>query len=187
MATRAAMPRRCVCATAKAATRSATDPRLRRRTATIAGTSAKRTPPNTTENWNYFRRTEPGRGRASRGRGGAGDSGFRQSAQWKWGGPGDGSRSRDEMRALDALELDSDADFTAVKAAHRRLVKETHPDANPRRRGGRQALQAGAGRLRRSQEGRGPQERQDGLIDASGSLSVRLRSPGTPDRSFRSD
>ena len=35
------------------------------------------------------------------------------------------------MRALDALELDSDADFTAVKAAHRRLVKETHPDANP--------------------------------------------------------
>jgi len=35
------------------------------------------------------------------------------------------------MRALDALELDSDADFKAVKAAHRRLVKETHPDANP--------------------------------------------------------
>ena len=47
------------------------------------------------------------------------------------GGPGDGSRSRDEMRALDALDLDSDADFAAVKAAHRRLVKETHPDANP--------------------------------------------------------
>jgi DnaJ-domain-containing protein 1 len=57
--------------------------------------------------------------------------GFRQSAQWKWAGPGDGSRSRDEMRALGALELDSDADFAAVKAAHRRLVKETHPDANP--------------------------------------------------------
>jgi curved DNA-binding protein CbpA len=35
------------------------------------------------------------------------------------------------MRALDALELDSDADFQAVKSAHRRLVKETHPDANP--------------------------------------------------------
>ena len=56
--------------------------------------------------------------------------GFRQSAQWQWAGPGDGSRSRDEMRALDALELESDADFTAIKAAHRRLVKETHPDAN---------------------------------------------------------
>jgi curved DNA-binding protein CbpA len=35
------------------------------------------------------------------------------------------------MRALDALDLESDADFTAIKAAHRRLVKDTHPDANP--------------------------------------------------------
>jgi DnaJ-class molecular chaperone len=35
------------------------------------------------------------------------------------------------MRALDALELDSDADFKAVKAAHRRLVKENHPDLKP--------------------------------------------------------
>jgi curved DNA-binding protein CbpA len=35
------------------------------------------------------------------------------------------------MRALDALELESDADFKAVKAAHRRLVKENHPDVNP--------------------------------------------------------
>ena len=58
------------------------------------------------------------------------NSGFRQSAQWKWAGPGDGTRSRDEMRALDALELESDADFKAVKAAHRRLVKAHHPDAN---------------------------------------------------------
>ncbi len=35
------------------------------------------------------------------------------------------------MRALDALELHSDAEFAAIKAAHRRLVKEAHPDANP--------------------------------------------------------
>jgi curved DNA-binding protein CbpA len=35
------------------------------------------------------------------------------------------------MRALDALELDGDADFKAIKASHRRLVKATHPDANP--------------------------------------------------------
>ena len=57
--------------------------------------------------------------------------GFRQSAQWKWGGPGDGSRSRDEMRALGALELDSDASADDVKAAYRRLAKENHPDLNP--------------------------------------------------------
>ena len=54
--------------------------------------------------------------------------GFRSSAQWKWAGPGDGSRSRDEMRALDALEVDSDADFAAIKAAYRRLAKDNHPD-----------------------------------------------------------
>ena len=83
------------------------------------------------KNWDYFAGLDPAEAarRAADEERDAG--GFRQSAQWKWGGPGDGSRSRDEMRALDALELDSDADFTAVKAAHRRMVKITHPDANP--------------------------------------------------------
>ena len=82
-------------------------------------------------NWNYFAGLSPEEAARRAAEEELGNSGFRQSAQWKWAGPGDGSRSRDEMRALEALELDSDADFTAVKAAHRRLVKETHPDANP--------------------------------------------------------
>jgi hypothetical protein len=83
------------------------------------------------KNWNYFAglTAEEAARRAAEEESGA--SAFRKSAHWGWGGPGDGNRSRDEMRALDALELESDADFKAVKAAHRRLVKETHPDANP--------------------------------------------------------
>jgi len=83
------------------------------------------------KNWNYFAglTREEATKRAANEEQGA--SGFRKSAHWKWAGPGDGTPTRDEMRALDALELDSDADFKAVKAAHRRLVKETHPDANP--------------------------------------------------------
>jgi hypothetical protein len=83
------------------------------------------------KNWNYFAglSAEEAARRAAEEESGA--SAFRKSAHWGWGGPGDGNRSRDEMRALDALELESDADFAAVKAAHRRLVKETHPDANP--------------------------------------------------------
>ena len=60
----------------------------------------------------------------------AGASAFRKSAHYQWAGPGDGTRSRDEMRALDALELDSDADADAVKAAYRRLAKQYHPDVN---------------------------------------------------------
>lgn len=83
------------------------------------------------KNWNYFAGLSPEEAARRAAEEERGNSGFRQSAQWKWAGPGDGTRSRDEMRALDALELESDADFTAIKAAHRKLVKETHPDANP--------------------------------------------------------
>ena len=83
------------------------------------------------KNWNYFAGLSPEEAARRAAEEEMGAKGFRKSAQWQWAGPGDGSRSRDEMRALDALELDSDADFTVIKAAHRRLVKETHPDANP--------------------------------------------------------
>ena len=81
--------------------------------------------------WNYFAgldAEEAARRAADEERD---SSAYRQSAQWKWGGPGDGTRTRDEMRALDALELESDADFNAVKAAYRRLAKEHHPDLKP--------------------------------------------------------
>ena len=54
------------------------------------------------------------------------------------------------MRALDALELEVDADFTAIKAAYRRLAKENHPDVKQGDAGRRQALPAGPGRLRRA-------------------------------------
>ena len=83
------------------------------------------------KNWDYFAGldAEEAAKRAADEQRDAG--GFRQSAQWSWGGPGDGTRNRDEMRALDALELESDADFKAVKAAYRRLAKENHPDLKP--------------------------------------------------------
>ena len=80
------------------------------------------------KNWNYFAglTAEEAAKRAAEEEAGA--SAYRQSAQYSWGGPGDGSRSRDEMRALDVLELESDADFKAIKASYRRLAKEHHPD-----------------------------------------------------------
>src|SRR5205823_1592728 len=83
------------------------------------------------KNWNYFANLSPEEAARRAAEEERDNAGYRQSAQWKWAGPGDGSRSRDEMRALDALELDGDADFRAVKAAHRRLVKENHPDLRP--------------------------------------------------------
>ena len=59
------------------------------------------------------------------------NSGYREAAHYGWGGPGDGSRSRDEMRALDVLGLEADADFEAVRRAWRSKAKEVHPDVKP--------------------------------------------------------
>lgn len=58
-------------------------------------------------------------------------SGFAQSKHNSWAGPGDGSRSRDEMRALEVLELEADAEFDAIKTTYRRLAKACHPDVRP--------------------------------------------------------
>jgi hypothetical protein len=56
---------------------------------------------------------------------------YTQAQHYSWGGSGDGSRSADEMRALDVLELDPDADIEAAKKAWRNLAKECHPDVKP--------------------------------------------------------
>jgi len=58
-------------------------------------------------------------------------AGFRESAYYGWMGSGDGSRSRDEMRALEVLELEADADFEDIKKAWRTKAKVVHPDVRP--------------------------------------------------------
>jgi hypothetical protein len=135
------------CATAKAATRPATGPRPRRRTAPSAGISAKRTPPSTTRTGTISPTWTPRKRPRARPDERRGANGFKQAQHWQWGGPGDGTRSREEMRALTVLELESDAGFDEIKAAHRRLAKESHPDLKPGRRGSRQALPGGPGGL----------------------------------------
>ena len=82
-------------------------------------------------NWNYFEglTAEEAAAREAGERRDAG--GFADARYYAWGGPGDGTRSRDEMRALSVLELESDASFEDVKAAWRRLAKANHPDARP--------------------------------------------------------
>ncbi len=82
-------------------------------------------------NWNYFEglTAEEAAKREADERRTA--NGYTESRHNGWAGPGDGSRSRDEMRALEVLELDPDASFEAVRAAWRRLAKEHHPDIRP--------------------------------------------------------
>jgi hypothetical protein len=80
------------------------------------------------KNWNYFAglTAEEAAKRAAEEEAGA--SAYRKSAHYQWAGPGDGTRSRDEMRALDTLEVDPDADFATIRKAYRLLAKQHHPD-----------------------------------------------------------
>lgn len=56
---------------------------------------------------------------------------YSEAAHYGWGGSGDGTRSRDEMRALEVLGLEADADFEAIKKAWRAKAKLVHPDVKP--------------------------------------------------------
>ena len=58
---------------------------------------------------------------------------YTQSAHHSWAGPGDGTRTRDEMRALDILGLESDADFDEVKKSWARARQDVSPGCSARR------------------------------------------------------
>ncbi|HYD37556.1 MAG TPA: J domain-containing protein [Allosphingosinicella sp.] len=109
-------------------------------------------------NWNYFEglTAEDAAAREADERRGA--NGYRQAGHYGWGGPGDGSRSRDEMRALETLEVEADAPFKTIKAAWRRLAKANHPDSAPGDAEAAkrfQAVQAAYEVLRKAEERRG--------------------------------
>lgn len=108
-------------------------------------------------NWNYFEGLTAEEAAAREADETRGASGFRQSSHYAWGGPGDGSRSRDEMRALGVLELESDASFDDVRMAYRRLAKANHPDVKPGDDGAAERfrqVQAAYDVLRRAEERR---------------------------------
>jgi len=81
--------------------------------------------------WNYFEGLSAEEAAAREADERRTASGYSDSRHYAWGGSGDGSRSRDEMRALDVLELEVDASFDEIKATWRRLAKANHPDVKP--------------------------------------------------------
>lgn len=81
--------------------------------------------------WDYFagldREEAEARAKTERSE----SAGYAEAQHYGWSGPGDGSRSADEMRALDVLGLEADATFEEVKRAWRNRAKEVHPDVRP--------------------------------------------------------
>ncbi|MFC3097955.1 J domain-containing protein [Alteraurantiacibacter palmitatis] len=82
-------------------------------------------------NWDYFQGLDKEEAE-QRARAEARDNaGYAEAQHYGWGGSGDGTRSRDELRALDVLGLEVDASFEDVKKAWRARAKELHPDVRP--------------------------------------------------------
>ncbi len=81
--------------------------------------------------WDYFEGLEKAEAEA-RERSEANEAaGYRSAAHYGWAGSGDGTRSADEMRALEVLGLESDASFEDIRKAWRARAKEVHPDVKP--------------------------------------------------------
>lgn len=81
--------------------------------------------------WDYFEGLDKAEAEERAGSESRTNAGYAQSAYYGWTGSGDGSRSADEMRALEILGLEADADFDSVKKAWRSKAKEVHPDVKP--------------------------------------------------------
>jgi hypothetical protein len=81
--------------------------------------------------WDYFEGLDKEQAAAREADEQRAAGGYAEAAHYGWAGSGDGSRSRDEMRALDLLGLEADADFESVRKAWRAKAKEVHPDLRP--------------------------------------------------------
>jgi hypothetical protein len=81
--------------------------------------------------WDYFAGLDAEEAAAREAQEAQDNAGYREAAHYGWAPSGDGTRSRDELRALELLGLTPDADFDAVKKAWRAKAKEVHPDVRP--------------------------------------------------------
>jgi hypothetical protein len=124
-------------------------------------------------NWNYFQGLSAEEAAARETEEQQGADAFGQPRFYGWGVAGDGSRSRDELRALEVLELETDAEFDDIKQAHRRLAKANHPDLagdNPDAARRFQAVQAAYEVLRKAEERRTARDQKRRFDTLSGSL-----------------
>jgi hypothetical protein len=92
--------------------------------------------------WDYFEGLEKEEAEARAGAEQRTNAGYTSAAHYGWASSGDGTRTADEMRALEVLGLEADADFEAVKKAWRAKARESHPDVNQGDAGAAKQFQA---------------------------------------------
>lgn len=81
--------------------------------------------------WDYFEGLDKEEAAARASAEQRDNAGYAEASHYGWAGSGDGSRTADEMRALEVLGLEADADFEAIRKAWRAKAKEVHPDVRP--------------------------------------------------------
>jgi hypothetical protein len=81
--------------------------------------------------WDYFEGLDKEEAAARAKSEQAENAGYAEAAHYGWAESGDGSRSADEMRALEVLGLEADVEFEAIRKAWRAKAKEVHPDVKP--------------------------------------------------------
>jgi hypothetical protein len=81
--------------------------------------------------WDYFEGLDKEEAAARAKSEQAENVGYAEAAHYGWAESGDGSRSADEMRALEVLGLEADVEFEAIRKAWRAKAKEVHPDVKP--------------------------------------------------------
>ncbi len=81
--------------------------------------------------WDYFAGLEKAEAEARAKSEQSENAGYAEAAHYGWAASGDGTRSADEMRALELFGLEPDADIETIKKAWRARAKEVHPDVRP--------------------------------------------------------
>ena len=83
------------------------------------------------QKWDYFEGLDKAEKEARAQTERSENAGYAEAQHYGWSGSGDGSRSADEMRALEVLELEADVEFGAIKKAWREKAKTVHPEVKP--------------------------------------------------------